>query len=83
MKQSPFPENHLYACVNQEECIACGLCQLKSPALFDYNEEGLAFITLDQNLGQAAIPSPLTDEFKQAYVHCPTGAIKRSNQPFN
>ncbi len=82
MKQSPFPKSHLYACVDQEMCIACGLCQLKSPHLFDYNEEGLAFITLDQNQGTTIIPNTLLDDFKQAYVHCPTKAIKRSNHPF-
>ena len=82
MKQSPFPKNHLYTCVNQEECIACGLCQLKSPTLFDYNEEGVALITLDKNLGQKVIPTSLMAEFMQAYINCPTGAIKRSNKPF-
>ena len=81
MNQTPFPKNHLYACVNQDECIACGLCQLKSPSLFDYNEEGLAFITIDQNTGQVPIQADLIADFKQAYTNCPTGAIKRSNQP--
>lgn len=34
----------LYSQVIPERCIACGLCQLKAPDLFDYDQEGIAFL---------------------------------------
>lgn len=66
--------------VCQEDCIACGLCQLKAPQLFTYDDEGIAHPT--QNL-YTPIPTDLLVSFKNAYIHCPTGAIKRSKKPLN
>lgn len=60
--------------VNQENCIACGICQLKAPELFYYDDEGIAHCKQD-------ITQPLEEKFlfsfKEAYISCPTGAIKR------
>ena len=83
MNQSPFPTKKLYSRVAQDECIACGLCQLKCPNLFNYNDEGLAFIKIDNNTGQLPIVPQEFENFKSAYINCPTGAIKRSNCPFH
>ncbi|MGO3381172.1 MAG: ferredoxin, partial [Loigolactobacillus coryniformis] len=33
----------MYSRVQREECIACGLCQLRAPALFNYDKEGIAY----------------------------------------
>ncbi|MBS4750675.1 ferredoxin [Granulicatella sp. zg-ZJ] len=60
--------------VCQEDCIACGLCQLKAPKLFYYDDEGIAHSLYDR---QTHIPESLMFSFKDAYINCPTGAIKR------
>lgn len=72
-----------YCRVKQEECIACGICQLQAPQLFDYTSEGIAFVIYDQNLGVSPIPLEEMDAFKQAYTRCPTGAIQKSRSPFS
>ena len=46
-----------YTKVNQDNCIACGLCQIISPDLFDYTSEGIAFTKMDANAGNAPIPA--------------------------
>ncbi|MGX7419231.1 ferredoxin [Carnobacterium gallinarum] len=74
--------SEIYTKVAQEKCIACGLCQIKAPAIFDYTEVGIAFNQLDQNQGSQTIPTNLTDEFKAAYLICPTHAILRASKPF-
>lgn len=71
-----------YTRVVPEECIACGLCQLKAPELFDYDENGIAYVKIDNNQGSKPIPAVLQAHFKAAYTACPSGAIKRQNQPF-
>lgn len=71
-----------YTRVVPEECIACGLCQLKAPELFDYDENGIAYVKIDNNQGSQPIPAALLAQFKDAYTTCPTGAIKRQKQPF-
>lgn len=73
----------LYSQVIPERCIACGLCQLKAPDLFDYDQEGIAFFKPDHNQGT----TPIEDHkeriaFKTAYTACPTGAIVRQSTPF-
>lgn len=80
---SPLSKASCYGKVDQDACIACGICQLKAPSLFEYNYEGVAWMTHDQNSGTSLIPLDELDAFKEAYTHCPTGAIKRSNQSFN
>lgn len=72
----------MYTKVNRIECIACGLCQLKAPKIFDYDPEGIAFCKLDHNQGQVKLPAQSLEHFKAAYLNCPTGAIKRQTQAF-
>lgn len=72
----------MYTKVVPDECIACGLCQLKAPDIFEYDEDGVAYVKLDNNLGNKKLPLPLLAQFKDAYTACPTGAIKRSATPF-
>lgn len=73
----------LYAKVRCEECIACGICQLKAPRLFDYDDEGIALMTQDGNTGTTPLDPADIPAFKDAYISCPTGAIKRSSHPFD
>ncbi|GAF39124.1 hypothetical protein FC83_GL002431 [Agrilactobacillus composti DSM 18527 = JCM 14202] len=72
----------MYTKVEQIDCIACGICQLKAPQIFDYQPDGIAFCKLDNNQGQQALPNQLLPQFKLAYQQCPTGAIKRRTKPF-
>lgn len=72
----------IYTKVSQEKCIACGLCQIKAPAIFDYTEDGIAFNQLDNNQGSEPLSASVLTEFKAAYVICPTHAILRASNPF-
>ena len=72
----------IYAKVDCESCIACGICQLRSPEIFEYDAEGIAFVKQDQNTGTLPLPEDTIESFKEAYTACPTGAIKRKNTPF-
>lgn len=73
----------LYGKVDCKSCIACGICQLKARNLFEYDNEGIAFMKHDQNTGSIPIPEQEISNFKEAYTHCPTGAIKRNPLPFS
>ncbi|MFC6171512.1 ferredoxin [Loigolactobacillus jiayinensis] len=72
----------MYSRVQRDACIACGLCQLCAPELFNYDAEGIAYYRPDHNQGTTPIPPEQLTAFKQAYRQCPTGAIKRQTQPF-
>ncbi|WP_057893621.1 ferredoxin [Lacticaseibacillus brantae] len=72
----------LYTKVDQEACIACGLCQMLAPELFTYDEAGIASFKPDQNTGSLPLDDYAKIDFKLAYTRCPTGAIKRSDKPF-
>lgn len=72
----------IYGKVDCESCIACGICQLKASKLFEYDHDGIAFIKHDNNTGSIPLPEHEIEAFKEAYTHCPTGAIKRKNSPF-
>ena len=72
----------IYGKVDCESCITCGICQLKASKLFEYDTDGIAFMKHDNNTGSLPIPEQEREAFKEAYTHCPTGAIKRKNSPF-
>jgi len=71
-----------YTKINQEKCIACGLCQIISADLFDFTPEGIAFTRKDENKGITPVSVEESAVFRKAYQQCPTGAILRSEQPF-
>ncbi|KRK34244.1 ferredoxin [Loigolactobacillus bifermentans] len=71
-----------YSRVQQENCIACGLCQLKAPHLFDYDAEGIAYFKPDHNQSVTPIPDSERTAFKAAYQQCPTHAIQHQKGPF-
>lgn len=71
-----------YTKINKESCIACGLCQLIAPDLYEYDQDGIAYTKKDNNKGIIAVENDELDVFKKAYTSCPTGAIIRSNTPF-
>ncbi|MCP1146241.1 ferredoxin [Lysinibacillus endophyticus] len=70
-----------YTRINQETCIACGSCGACAPEIFDYNDEGIAFVLLDDNQGIEEVPEDLYDDLEDAVSGCPTDSIKVSSQP--
>lgn len=78
-----FLELAHYTYVDKETCIACGLCGALAPEIYDYDDEGLAYVLLDNNTGQAEIPEQLVDDMNDAYESCPTGSIKIKSKPFD
>jgi ferredoxin len=71
-----------YTIVNQETCIACGACGAAAPEIFDYNDEGIAFVLLDENEGTEEVPEDLHDDLDDAMEGCPTESIKVESSPF-
>lgn len=58
-----------------EKCIACGLCQIKAPEIFDYYDNGIVKFK-DSDTLEKNFPEPLSDELLLAYQKCPTRAIE-------
>jgi ferredoxin len=71
-----------YTVVDQETCIACGACGAAAPEIFDYNDEGVAFVILDENEGTAEVAEDLFDDLDDAMEGCPTDSIKVETSPF-
>ncbi|KAB7706591.1 ferredoxin [Bacillus aerolatus] len=70
-----------YTIVDQETCIACGACGASAPDIFDYDDEGLAYVILDDNEGTAEVPEELIDDLEDALEGCPTESIKMADEP--
>ncbi len=72
-----------YTIVDQETCIACGACGATAPDIYDYNDEGIAFVSLDDNQGIVEIPDILVDDMMDAKDGCPTDSIKVADESFD
>lgn len=72
-----------YTIVIQEACIACGACGDTAPAIYDFDEEGVAFGKLDNNEGTASIPEEFEEDMLDAAEGCPTLSIKVAQAPFD
>lgn len=72
-----------YTIVDKETCIACGACGATAPDIYDYDDEGLAYVTLDNNQGTAEVPEELIDDMMDAFEGCPTDSIKVADEPFD
>ncbi|WP_174613632.1 ferredoxin [Virgibacillus ihumii] len=72
-----------YTIVDQETCIACGACGAAAPDVFDYDDESIAYVMLDENKGNKVIPETLEEDMLDAYEGCPTDSIKVSGTPFD
>ncbi|WP_010530846.1 ferredoxin [Lentibacillus jeotgali] len=72
-----------YTIVDQETCIACGACGATAPDIYDYNDEALAYVILDENEGIAEVPEHLEDDVLDAYEGCPTDSVKIADNPFH
>ncbi|WP_047980017.1 ferredoxin [Ornithinibacillus contaminans] len=71
-----------YTIVDKDTCIACGACGVTCPIVFDYDDEGLAYVQLDDNYGSKELPQELEDDVFDAYEGCPSDSIKIAEQPF-
>ncbi|MFS0602113.1 ferredoxin [Peribacillus frigoritolerans] len=72
-----------YTIVDKETCIACGACGASAPDIYDYDEEGIAFVILDNNVGEAIIPDELEEDMIDASEGCPTDSIKVAQTSFD
>ncbi|SEN41850.1 ferredoxin [Amphibacillus marinus] len=72
-----------YTCVDKETCIACGSCGALAPDIFDYDDEGIAYVLLDGNKGKALMPSILEQDMIDAQESCPTDSIKVQTKSFD
>lgn len=72
-----------YTIVDKETCIACGACGAAAPDIYDYDDEGIAYVTLDDNKGIVEIPEVLHEDMEDAFDGCPTDSIKIADDPFD
>ena len=49
-----------------DTCIACGACGAAAPDIYDYDDEGIAFVILDDNQGTAEVPEELYEDMEDA-----------------
>lgn len=62
-----------------ERCIACGLCAVYAPTIFDYDEEGIVLFAQDSSAHQQFIQKNQKEQVLSAYKKCPTRAILLEN----
>ena len=56
-----------YTIVDMDTCIACAA----APDIYDYDDEGIAFVILDDNQGTAEVPEELYEDMEDALDGCP------------
>jgi len=56
--------------VDQDLCIACGTCIDLAPSVYDWDDEGLAHVIVEE------VPEDAEDLAREAVESCPTDAIK-------
>ncbi|MFQ3542942.1 ferredoxin [Halobacillus rhizosphaerae] len=72
-----------FTIVDKDTCIACGACGAAAPDIYDYDDEGLAYVVLDENEGTEEVPDILEDDMEDAFEGCPTDSIKIADLPFD
>lgn len=72
-----------FTIVDKETCIACGACGAAAPDIFDYDDEGIAYVVLDDNEGTTEVTEILEEDLMDALEGCPTESIRVSDKPFN
>ena len=71
-----------YTIVDMDTCIALVL-GAAAPDIYDYDDEGIAFVILDDNQGTAEVPEELYEDMEDALEGCPTDSIKIEEEPFD
>lgn len=61
--------------IETERCIACGLCAVYAPTIFDYDEEGIVLFAQNPTAHQQFIQNTEKEQVLSAYKKCPTRAI--------
>lgn len=72
-----------FTIVDQDTCIACGACGAAAPDIYDYDDDGLAYVIIDNNQGTVEIPEELYDDLFDALEGCPTDSIKVADESFD
>ncbi|MFD2617674.1 4Fe-4S domain-containing protein [Terrilactibacillus laevilacticus] len=72
-----------FTIIDKDTCIACGACGAAAPDIYDYDDDGIAFVLLDKNTGDVEIPEELIDDMVDAYEGCPTDSVRVSDKPFH
>ncbi len=72
-----------YTIVDKDTCIACGACNLAAPDIYDYDDEGLAYVVLDENEGTMEVPIVYEEDLIEAHLGCPTDSIKIADKAFD
>ncbi|SDI28766.1 ferredoxin [Alteribacillus persepolensis] len=72
-----------FTIVDQDTCIACGACGETAPDIFEYDDEGLSFVHLDNNAGVKEVPEDLHEDLEDALDGCPTESIKIAEESFD
>lgn len=72
-----------YTIVDMDTCIACGACGAAAPDIYDYDDEGIAYVILDDNNGIEAVPEELLEDMEDAFEGCPTDSIKIADESFD
>ncbi len=71
-----------FTIVDKDTCIACGACGAAAPDIYDYDDEGIAFVILDDNMGTTEVPEDLLEDMQDAFEGCPTDSIKVADESF-
>lgn len=59
-------------------CLQCSCSDI-----YDYDDEGIAYVILDDNQGTAEVPEELYEDMEDALEGCPTDSIKIEDEPFD
>lgn len=59
----------------KNRCIACGLCAIQAPNIFDYDEDGLVLFAQEPKASQQFIAPDEQEAVLAAYKKCPVRAI--------
>jgi ferredoxin len=71
-----------FTIVDKDTCIACGACGAAPPDIYDSDDDGSAYVILDDNNGTAEIPEALFDDKIDAFEGCRTDSIKVADESF-
>jgi ferredoxin len=63
-----------------ERCIACGLCQIYAPAVFDYNDDGIVLFKTEPEALKQFVTSEQIENVLKSYRKCPVRAIEISEK---
>ncbi|EUJ41622.1 ferredoxin [Brochothrix campestris] len=66
----------VYTIIDQSTCIACGMCGVCADKIYDYDDEGIAYVVHDNNSGTIAVNEADEDDVIDAQMSCPSDSVK-------